>query len=210
MKQSQQFRFETHLTLLIEEDASLNIARDWAIAKNLKWSDIILDKGDTPSQPMVTFRGQGTLEEQIRIAKSLVLELSAMGVQVARVKVEFELPFAETQIELPLIPVPENQYFEHHVKLLLSPNINLAQLSSFVNRYGGYLSRNARRQRADGMQERFVTQRVYGTDPAKSYRHFAQLTDAIRKADFEIVESEHEFVLYDTNIELDSGWMEMQ
>ncbi|MEW4488143.1 hypothetical protein AB1L42_08680 [Thalassoglobus sp. JC818] len=208
MKPQTNSRFETHMTLLLDANSDSTRAKDWATAHDFKWTHIVLDSGNTPSQPMISFRGQGTLEAQLKRSQSVALQLAQNKFQVARTKIELELPVAETQIELPPNRSFHKQYFEHHFKLLLPRETDFDQLSRFVKRNGGHLSLNARRHRDDGMQERFVTQRVYKAELSTSYKQFNQLIDVIHTEGIEIVESEHEFVLYDTNFELDSGWME--
>ncbi|MFR9722304.1 hypothetical protein ACL02R_02880 [Streptomyces sp. MS19] len=57
------------------------------------------------------------------------------------------------------------RYVEHHVKLLLPPRHDRAALERLATAHGARVSWNAPRVRADGRQERFVTQRRTGAGP---------------------------------------------
>ncbi|MCW2935232.1 MAG: hypothetical protein JWM19_6194 [Actinomycetia bacterium] len=60
----------------------------FAAERDIKLAHIVLDRGSTPSQPMLTLPGHGTLAAQVEAAGSLSRDLAAAGFTVARVKVE--------------------------------------------------------------------------------------------------------------------------
>jgi hypothetical protein len=66
------------------------------------------------------------------------------------------------------------------------------------------VSRNARRVRPDGRQERFVTQRLYRVGRETAKQHLDSLLNALNP--YEVLEIEEEFVVYDDNVTVDAGW----
>lgn len=102
------------------------------------------------------------------------------------------------------------RYFEHHVKLLLAgPTVaRTLALTSLVEPHGARLSRNARRVRADGVQERFVTQRCYRVGLATAGQRLEALVAAVSAAGFEIAAVEQEYVVFDSGPVRDLGWLD--
>lgn len=80
-------------------------------------------------------------------------------------------------------------------------------LTQLVTPHGARLSRNARRQRAEGGEERFVTQRCYRVGRATAQHNLDALAAELRKGDHEIAEIEQEYVVYDSAVHLDHGWL---
>jgi acyl transferase domain-containing protein len=187
------YEFEVHVTL-----AETTGVEAWASARGHKFHDIVLDRGAHPSQPMVSVRTTGSLAGvQDRVAAA-VGELAPWGVR--RVKVEVEPRYAE---QPGFAPEP-GTYFEHHVKLLVRADEDLAGLKGTVPRHHAHLSRNARRQRPDG-REQFVTQRTYG-DRADARERLNALLAAL--SGWTVLSVEEEYVLSDSHVELDAGWLE--
>ncbi|MGW5875299.1 nucleotidyl transferase AbiEii/AbiGii toxin family protein [Nocardiopsis terrae] len=209
--------FETHLTLYARGEAEIASAADWAAEQGLKFTHIELDRGDSPSQPMVTYHGHGTLSGQYALAKSWGERLAEGGFEVARVKFEVSPHNADVpndrQEALALGP---GRYFETHLKLLLPADADLGELSRLVAPHRARLSRNARRTRQDGRQERFVTQRCSGVDKHVAYELYFSLLKELRayglgtafSGENGVIGTELEFVVYDSALELDAGWLD--
>lgn len=159
---------------------------------------------------MITFWGIGTLQIQLDHARRVCRELENLGCSVVRLKVEkqlYELDEVNFKlIETSVAPEP-TLYFEHHLKLLLESDANLAELQKTIQPFDGRLSRNARRCRDDGLLERFVTQRAYKSSAKESLDSVARLKQSLEYAEFEIIDAESECVLFDSNIELDADWL---
>jgi hypothetical protein len=181
----------------------------------MKWTQIVLSSGQIPDQPMITFWGIGTLEDQLSRARDICLELEKLECSIVRLKVEKQLYESDSwPFGTPLVPEP-TLYFEHHLKLLLDSDANLVELQKTVEPFGGRLSRNARRCRDDGLLERFVTQRAYRTTVKGAYKttakdsldSVARLKQSLENAKFEIIDTESECVLFDSNIDLDADWL---
>ena len=200
---------ETHLTVGETDDVGVDRLRRWADANGWKCVHILLDRGDTASQPMLTRRGRSTLAEALAEAADAAAALSAAaGLTVVRTKVE-------AAPQTPGVPAddhaaaeaPAVRHFEHHVKLLLPADHDAEALADLAADHDARVSRNAFKRRPEGWQERFVTQRAYRTGLDTALAHFAELRDALAAAGHEIVDVEEEYVVYDDRLTLDAGWM---
>ena len=101
---------------------------------------------------------------------------------------------------------PQN-YFEHHVKLLRAVGAPRERLVEVCDRHGAHLSRNALREAAAGREERFVTLRCYLAGRQTSDARRDALIADLKSLGEEILEYESEYSVFDTNLELDAGWL---
>ena len=201
-------QFETHVTARADGPAGVEALRAWADRRSIKFHHIVLDRGRTPSQPMVTRQGTGTLTGQLAAAAELARELAGDGFAVGRVKVEA----APGNRDIPATDAEAGRhagrYFEHHVKLALPADADLGALAELAARHGARLSRNARRRRDDGTSERFVTQRCHGVGLATARRDFDALRATLAAAGYVAVKVEQEYVVSDSNLADDAGWLD--
>ncbi|HET6884512.1 MAG TPA: hypothetical protein VFI31_30440 [Pirellulales bacterium] len=201
--------FETHFTIGLDGASGIDALRDWGQARGLKCLHILLDRGASPSQPMLTHRGSGDLASELRIANDLSRQLEASGFRVTRIKIEA----ACTNRDVPATDAeamahPE-LYFEHHVKLLLEPQTDMAPLASLAQEHGAHLSRNALTTRPDGREERFVTQRCCLVGRQVARRRLDALLNSLKLNGYPVLDIEEEFVVLDTNGAIDAGWIEV-
>lgn len=196
--------FETHVTVRADDPAAVETIRGWADRHGLKFHHIELARGATPSQPMVTRRGTGTLTDERTAADDLARHLAADGFTVVRVKIE-AAPWNRGVPESDADAEP-GRYFEHHVKLLLEPHADLGVLTTLAERHAAHLSRNARRTRDDGKHERFVTQWCHAVGRATAADRLAALVREL--AGYEVLGVEQEYVVEDTAPGADAGWLD--
>ncbi|MEH0819641.1 MULTISPECIES: nucleotidyl transferase AbiEii/AbiGii toxin family protein [unclassified Micromonospora] len=200
--------FEIHVTAQPYDAERLSAL---AARHGLKFVHIVLDRGAHASQPMVTLTGRGTHAEQQAAAERLQGEVEASGIHVCRTKIEVA-PWAAgvPQSDEEAAAEPAARYFEHHIKLLLAgPTVaRTLALTGLVEPHGARLSRNARRVRADGVQERFVTQRCYRVGLATAGQRLEALVAAVSAAGFEIAAVEQEYVVFDSGPVRDLGWLD--
>lgn len=198
--------FEVHITVAEWDGGRL---AEFAEEHGLKYTHVVLDRGQTASQPMLTRRGSGSLDQQRDAAERWRERLRAAGFRVARAKIE-AAPWCDG------VPVtdedaathPPARHFEHHVKLLLTAGVStLVAVTEVAERHGARLSRNARRTRGDGHEERFVTQRCHGVGRVAAQARLDALVADLRDAGWDIVAVEQEYVVFDDRIELDAGWL---
>ncbi|WP_335936108.1 hypothetical protein [Streptomyces sp. PTD5-9] len=199
--------FETHLTLrprLGEEGPLLR----WAERNGVKYSRIVLDRGKTPDQPMLTASGRGTLALQRTAAGGYVRRLRGEGFEVVRVKIE-AAPWNEDVPQTPreAARLPPHCYFEHHVKLVLADSDQVEVVRTLCRPHAAHVSRNARRPLAGSRHERFVTQRCRMVGRPAARARLDALLASLADAGFAAVEVEEEFVVHDDNLAMDTGWI---
>ncbi|GAA3840354.1 hypothetical protein ACFS5L_40655 [Streptomyces phyllanthi] len=202
--------FETHLTVVPAPTAGgEDRIRLWAERNHVKYTRIVLDRGATPDQPMVTLRGHGVLAAQRETARVWVERLRAEGFGVTRVKIEaspWNADVPRTAVEAQALS--PGCYFEHHVKLVLAGEDEVATVRALAGRHTAHVSRNARRDLGERGHERFVTQRCRGVGRPEARRRLDALLTAFAAADFKAVEVEEEFVVHDDRPALDRGWID--
>ena len=196
--------FEYHITVSDGggggDDAAAARLAAWAAERGVKFTHIVLARGATMSQPMLTVRADGTAETVLADAHAMAGELHAAGFEVTRVKVEAS-PFIAG------LARTADRYFEHHVKLLLPPDVDETALADMVTPHGAHLSRNARRVREDGHAERFVTQRCYRTGTEGAVAELDRLIETLSGAGHAMLSVEREYVVHDSNPAVDAGWI---
>ncbi|MEU3056834.1 hypothetical protein [Streptomyces griseus] len=204
--------YESHLTLLCEGDELRRLERWAGLRQGVKFTHIVLARGRTASQPMLTLRGsRPSYENEFGAVREIGAALARDGFAVARVKVECAPWAAEVPRDDADVPGPEHpageRHFEHHVKLLLDPaHDDREALVAVAVRHGAHVSWNARRRRADGREERFVTQRCHRVGD----RRAALMLNALlaELSAYDVLDVEREYVLLDSGPELDEGWLE--
>ena len=199
--------FETHLTIRADHPSRIDKLRRWSHSHGLKFTHIVLDRGTTVSQPMLTRSGSGTFAKELQAALNLQQDLGADDVEVTRIKIEaapinFGVPQSNAEAE-----TLGARYFEHHIKLLLPQNSALSELRNIAESHSAHLSRNALRVREDGQHERFVTQRCASIGRTNSRTQLDALLMTLRSLGHPILDVEEEYVVYDSNIDLDTGWL---
>ncbi|WP_031075091.1 hypothetical protein [Streptomyces sp. NRRL S-118] len=190
--------YETHVTVHCPGPAELARLEEWAAVRALKVTHIVLARGRTVSQPMLTVPDRTSHE-------TLVPRLRADGFHPVRVKVE-TVPWTSDR------PGPGGGYFEHHLRLSLDAGFDRARLEAVVVPHGAHLSWNARRVTADGSRhERFATQRYRGPGGAASAGRVCDALAAdLATAGYVILSEEREFVLYDSDPSVDDGWLDQE
>ncbi|GAA2225888.1 hypothetical protein [Streptomyces indiaensis] len=193
--------YESHVTVRCagpDEHARL---RRWAAAAGFKLTHIVLARGRMRDQPMLTLSGSSSYAREGARVREVAARLRADGFDPVRVKIESS-PWSP---EVPRRPCDDGRYFEHHVKLGLTADTDLAALAARVVPHGAHLSWNARRVRGEH-HERFVTQRCHAVDAQGAGRALERLLTELR--DCEVLGVEREFVLYDSDVSVDEGWLE--
>ncbi|MGW4178174.1 hypothetical protein [Streptomyces rubiginosohelvolus] len=207
------------MTVLCEGDELRRLERWAALRPDVKFTHIALARGRTASQPMLTLRGsRPSYEDELAAVRETGAALAGDGFAVARVKVECAPWAAEVPRDDAEVVGSEHPYsrrhFEHHVKLLLdeaggdAADGRRADLVAVAVRHGAHVSWNARRVRADGREERFVTQRCHRAGDRRAALALDALLAELAAYGYEVVDVEREYVLLDSGPELDEGWLE--
>jgi hypothetical protein len=201
--------FETHLTVEPTHEAAMDGLRAIAARYDLKLTHVVLHAGRSASQPMLTRHGEGDDESERREIKSLIQRLEAEGLHITRVKIEVApdshgVPDSAEEASRS----HAGTYFEHHVKVLVESLDALSRLLGIAQAHDARLSRNALRIRPDARQERFCTQRCFRMGRTGASVRLRSLVRAITAESFEVLETVQEFVIYDSNLALDEGWLD--
>ncbi|MFC4514070.1 hypothetical protein [Streptomyces ehimensis] len=202
--------FEAHLTVRADDGpATVDALERYAAGHGMKCAHIVLDRGRTPSQPMLTLRGSGRLPVVREAVEAAARGVRGAGFAVVRTKIE-ATPWAEgvPRTDAEAAALGARYYFEHHVKLLLTPGTDTSALTALAEAHAAHLSRNARRVRADGRAERFVTQRCRLVGRPTAERRLDALLTALRDAGYDMASSEREFVVHDSDETVDDGWID--
>ncbi|GAB2725478.1 hypothetical protein [Kitasatospora kifunensis] len=113
------------------------------------------------------------------------------------------MPAGDREAEL----LGPDYYFEHHLKVLLAPG-ERAVLVRAVAGHTAHVSWNARRTDPTGRRQQFVTQRCHGVGRHTAERRLAALTETLVAAGHPPIAVEREFVVYDSNLAVDDGWID--
>ncbi len=68
--------------------------------------------------------------------------------------------------------LPKTNYFEFHIKAILSVDENLEILRKYCLQHDAHLSANAFKKLVDGKQQRFITMRAYAVGYKSAQRMF--------------------------------------
>lgn len=198
------------MTIQVSAGSELKLLQDWTIQNDLKFLCIVLERGQEVFQPMVTRRSRGILPDVLAEAIELNEKLKLEGFEVTRIKIE-AAPWNEDvpQTNENCFDKNGNTYFEHHVKILHDSNINVAELVNLAESHSAHLSQNALAKRKDGFFERFITQRCFSVGRTEAQQRLDVLVKQIEKFNYQIIDVEQEFVVYDSNLSLDAGWIEI-
>ncbi|MFI1917018.1 hypothetical protein [Nocardia sp. NPDC020380] len=198
--------FEAHLTVRAVDADRLE---RYAAANGFKFVHIVLEHGRIVDQPMLTVATAGAFSAVRDSIGSLVARLHVAGFPVVRTKIE-ATPWAVgvPATDPEAVALGAGYYFEHHIKLLLAPDSDLRALTALAVPHRAHLSVNARRKRTDGRSERFVTQRCRLVGDITAAARYTGLLDALRSAGHEILSTEREFVVHDSDESIDAGWIE--
>ncbi|MFF3559395.1 hypothetical protein ACFYXS_05065 [Streptomyces sp. NPDC002574] len=195
--------YESHVTVRCAgPDESVRLRR-WAASAGLKLTHIVLARGRMCEQPMLTLSGSASYVEETARVRDVVARLRRDGFEPVRVKTESTPWAAEVPARL---GADDERYFEHHVKLLLDADTDLAALAARVVPHGAHLSWNAARVRAGAGHERFVTQRCRGVGADGAGRALERLLTELDG--LVVLGVEREFVLHDSDLSVDDGWIE--
>ncbi|KAJ3317327.1 hypothetical protein HDV06_001703 [Boothiomyces sp. JEL0866] len=166
----------------------------------LKLTAIELDSGVNPTQVMYSkFQSFDDISGVHSHAQQINEEITELGVNVLRTKLECLASNGPSIAQ-------KEKYFEFHWKLLLkdAEKIKLKKdlsESKLIDRL--HLSRNAFKKVDDG-EQLYLTLRNYDGGYNEAIQEFDSVTKLLEL--YTILKYEREYVVYDSNFHLDSGW----
>lgn len=201
--------FESHITVNAESYTQVERFRQLCAEMELKSIVIELARGVSRTQPMTATHHQGSLESVLAEVQSIAQAFERHGFNVARVKLEADpdnngVPHTDAEASL----LPATNYFEFHVLVILTGLSELSALGELCAQHDVHLSSNAFKRLPEGKAQRFVTMRLYGVGRNRAAALFERLSSDLEKAGYRIARAVREYVVYDTNLLLDAGWMD--
>jgi len=198
-------KFEAHVTVQTADPDTFTKACQ---ALGIKSILIELAEGVEPNQPMTESHHEGDLNVVRAEVDGLAERLQEAGFSITRRKVEARydargVPEKDEDTR----GLPPSCYFEYHVSVRLSGPERLAQLTMNATRHGAHVSRNARKRSSGGDEERFVTLRGPRAGRTTADARYTVLLGDLRAAGFEVTGERREFTVYDSNLDLDRGWI---
>lgn len=202
--------FEAHVSVDAAPPAECERFRALCAELGVKCVLIELPEGQTRSQSMTASYHHGSLADVAEEVAALSRRIRAAGFPIRRVKLEAVatndgVPDTDAQAAL----FPPSNYFEFHVKLLLTATADLARLGELCARHDAHLSRNALKRDAAGRSERFATLRVYRAGRQRAFAHFDAFLADLEAAGYVFTNKLREYAIYDTAVALDAGWIDV-
>lgn len=208
MKPSYTGTFEAHVTvkadnLAVREKFSL-------LCQNLNVKCVLIELlgGVTRSQPMTASYHHGTFQDVLQQVNAIAKKISKAHFEITRIKLEAMVSNRDIPMEdIEAQKLPESNYFEFHVKVILSAGDNLEMLKKYCLQHDAHLSANAFKKLVDGKQQRFITMRVYSVGYKSAQQRFDDLLVLIKAKGFKFSQQQREYTVYDSNLNLDAGWI---
>eukprot|EP00004_Rigifila_ramosa_P008766 TRINITY_DN2010_c0_g1_i2.p2 TRINITY_DN2010_c0_g1~~TRINITY_DN2010_c0_g1_i2.p2 ORF type:complete len:224 (+),score=53.25 TRINITY_DN2010_c0_g1_i2:26-673(+) len=205
--------FEIHITTHRANDVEAFRAACAALA--LKPVLIQLPAGEHATQLMTSSYVSGSLDKAAAQARQQADALQAAGFPASRVKVEAMISNAgvpDTAADAQAsIAESAGRYFEFHLKIAMRPG-DYDAVNAVCHEHGARLARNAFKQHTDTEVVFISTLRVGSLSGRQAA--LAAL-EALRKAlteagsgKWEVLSAEREYVVMDSNIGLDRGWID--
>jgi hypothetical protein len=200
--------FEAHITV----NTTNLVAREkfCLLCKTLgvKCVLIALPQGLTRSQPMTASYHHGTLTSVFSEVQVIAQKLIEAGFEVTRIKIEAMLSNRDVPAtDDEALELPVTNYFEFHVKVILSAITDISLLQQYCHKNDAHLSANAFKQEIDGQQQRFITMRLYNVGKYTAQSRFNLLLVGLKAEGLKLCQQQREYTVYDSNINLDAGWI---
>ena len=201
--------FEAHITVKADDLAVREKFDLLCQNLNVKCVLIELSSGETPFQPMTASYHYGGLKDVVQEVNKIARTIVDAGFEITRIKIEAmvsnrDIPISDVEAQ----KLPESNYFEFHIKAMLSASENLELLKKYCLQHDAHLSANAFKQLIDGKQQRFITMRVYGAGYKSAQQCFDNLLALLKAKGFKLSQQQREYSIYDSNLNLDAGWVE--
>ncbi len=209
MQPSYRGTFEAHITVNADK---LAVRRRFSLLcqnLNIKCVFIELSEGVTRSQPMTASYHHGTLQHVLQQINQIAQKIVNADFEITRIKIEAMVSNRDISIsDIEAQKLPQSNYFEFHVKAILSASENLEVLRKYCLQYDAHLSANAFKKPVGGKQQRFITMRVYGVGYKTAQTRFDNLIALLKAKGLKLSQQQREYTVYDSNLNLDAGWMD--
>lgn len=203
--------YEAHVTISARSEDELQRFRAFCATARVKCILIELGQGEVRFQPMTASYHRGSLKQVKEQVQTFARSLTAEGFAVTRLKIEALGSNPDIPNDDATARAQPANYFEFHVKVTLpAEDAEVEALRARCEQHGAHLSRNARKVRADGASERFVTLRVRGLGRTNAEARFSAVLRDLAETGYPLSYPLREYTVYDSNHALDRGWGEVQ
>jgi hypothetical protein len=208
MQPSYRGTFEAHITVKADKLALKEKFDLLCQNLNLKCVFIELPKGTTRSHPMTASYHHGTFKDVLQKINQIAQNIVNADFKITRIKIEAMVSNQDIPIlDIEAQKLPKSNYFEFHVKAILSADQNLEVLKKYCLQHNAHLSANAFKKLVNGRQQRFITMRVYGVGYKTAQKRFDNLLGLLKAKGFKLSQQQREYTVYDSNLNLDAGWI---
>ncbi|MEM6751631.1 MAG: hypothetical protein AAF630_01370 [Cyanobacteria bacterium P01_C01_bin.38] len=208
MQPSYKGTFEAHITVSAGNSALRQKFKLICQNLNIKCVFIELPEGATRSQPMTASYHHGALKDVLQQINQIVQKIVNADLEITRIKIEAmvsnqDIPISDIEAQ----KLPKSNYFEFHVKAILSADENLEVLRKYCLQHKAHLSANAFKKLVDGKQQRFITMRAYAVGYQSAQKRFDNLLLHLKSKGYKLSQQQREYTVYDSNLNLDAGWI---
>lgn len=136
--------------------------------------------------------------------RQLTSEIRCRGFRVVREKLEAGASCAGVPEDTPPSPDHPDRYFEFHVKIFLKPDL-VEALQEITGKHEAHLSKSSLRGEPT---RRFLTLRLYMMGRLEAFGRLDSLVKDLKEAGLDFAAVEREFCVFDSNVEVDRGWID--
>ena len=198
--------FEIHITIQCDGDSDMSLFLERCRLHNINPIIIELSNGDYVKQVMTSSFIVGQYKDEImektKATVRKLFENTVLYDKIVRVKVE-------SLARNPGVPLDSNdevdKYFEFHYKIVIKDAEDYDKVRNMIKPFGGRLSRNAFKN-LETNKHYFITKRVHNGGQIRALAEYKELNDVLCAGGYAPIKSEAEFVVFDSNYNLDSGW----
>lgn len=201
-------KFESHITIKLNNTTALSNFQKLCQHLQVKCLLIELPMGVNTFQPMTSLYHRGSFESVFNEVTSMAQRIMNNGFQVIRVKIEALISNLNIPISDEEAKKFPNNYFEFHVLVELPTQNEVERLKIICEKHQAHLSQNAFKKSLNGVKQYFVTMRFYETGKSIAKSRFSMLLNELKKEQFSLSNQLQEYIVYDSNISLDAGWVE--
>ena len=207
MQPSYKGTFEAHITI---KAVNSELKQNFSLLcqkLNVKCIFIELPQGVIRSQMMTASYHHGTFKDVLQQINQIADIIISADFEVTRIKIEAmvsnqDIPMSDIKAQ----KLSKSNYFEFHVKAILSASENLEALKKYCLQHNAHLSKNTFKKLIDGKQERFITMRIYGLGYKSAQTRFDNLILYLKSKGFKLSQQQREYTVFDSNLNLDAGW----
>ncbi len=201
--------FEAHVTVENGE-SPLILSRFTQICQQLEIKPVLIElpQGVAPSQLMTASYHKGTLAQVKTQIFNQSKKLEEADFKVIRIKIEAmvrnqDIPITDQEVK----QHSSDNYFEFHIKAILSEHNNLDDLRQLCEQHSAHLSTNAFQKLSEQKHSRFITLRFYQLGFQSALNRFNNLITSLKEQKIIMAQHQLEYTVFDSNLQLDSGWM---